>query len=185
MVQCARDGSRCYWYSSKKKWNDCSVCGWACPDKCHPGHILCAACFEEWNDAEAEKDPEQYYPACMAPECRAKTSTQRGQRDKAMNKQTPAVWLAKKRDPPPPPPLPQSVLAAASSSAAAAPKPYVPAPPTAAGTSSVDVRMLQDTVTNLQAEVRDVSAKMDLVMDILETLRLAVCLSQPVPVAHQ
>ncbi len=38
------------------------------------GHMLCAACFEEWNDAEAEKDPEQYYPACKAPECRAKTS---------------------------------------------------------------------------------------------------------------
>ena len=170
--------------------SDCSVCGWECPDKCHPGKMLCAACFEEDMDAMHEENSKWYYPACMAPSCRSRTITQRAERDKAMNKESSAPVVKQKILPPlpplpPPPPLPWNKLSASSSSAAAASSSYVPAPATAAATSSVDIRELQETVTSLQNEVRTVSQKMDLMMDILETLRLAVCLSQPGPATVQ
>ena len=80
---------------------------------------------------------------------------------------------------PPPPPLSRTMPSASSSSAATASSPHVPAPVTAAATSSVDISVLLETVTSLQNEVKVVSQKMDLVMDILEEFRLKVCLSHP------
>jgi hypothetical protein len=190
MGPCDKDGSTCYWFSAKRKMNDCSVCGWDCPEKCHSGKMLCAACFEEDMDAMHGENDKWYYPACMAPSCRTKTIKQRAERDQAMNKESSAPVVKQKILPPPPslsppPPLPWNMLSASSSSAAAASSPYVPAPATAAATSSVDMRELQETVTNLQNEVRAVSQKMELMMEILETLRLAVCLSQPEPTTFQ
>jgi hypothetical protein len=188
MAICDENGSTCYWFA-KRRLNNCKVCGWACPEKCHYVKVLCAACFEEHMDAMHKKDQLNYnYPACMAPPCRRKTIEQRAVRDQAMNKESSAPMVRQKTPPlslSPPPPLPQNMLSPFSSSAAAASSPYVPAPATAAATSSVDMRELQETVANLQNEVRAVSQKMELMMEILEKLRLAVCLSQPEPTTLQ
>ena len=86
---------------------------------------------------------------------------------------------------PTPPPLFRTMPSVSSSSGATASSLHVPTLVTAAATSSVDMRELQETVTNLQNEVRAVSQKMELMMEILETLRLAVCLSQPEPTTFQ
>jgi hypothetical protein len=117
------------------------------------------------------------YPACKAPSCRSRTITQRAERDKAMNMESNAP-MVKPLMLPPPPPLSHWESSASSSSAAAVSSPHVPAPVTAAATSSVDISELLETVTSMQNEVKIVSQKMDLVMDILEALRLKVCLSQ-------
>jgi hypothetical protein len=44
----------------------------------------------------------------------------------------------------------------------------------------VDISELLESVTSLQNEVKGVSQKMALAIDILEELRLKVCLSHPV-----
>jgi hypothetical protein len=178
MAQCDRDGTTCYWYSAKKKWNDCSFCRWPCVDKCHPGKMLCASCFEEDMDSMHAENSKFYYPACKAHSCRSRTITQRAERDRAMNTESSAP-VRQQLMLPPPPPLSRTMPSASSSSAATASSPHVPAPVTAAATSSVDISELLETVTSLQNEVKVVSQKMDLVMDILEELRLKVCLSHP------
>ena len=53
----------------QRKWNDCNVFGWYCSDKCHPGRMLCTACFGDEEDRKHEENSKCYYPACMVPEC--------------------------------------------------------------------------------------------------------------------
>ncbi len=85
------NGSTCYWFA-KRKMNNCSVCGWDCPEKCHWLKVLCAACFEEDMDAMYMK-ARFPFPACMAPPCRTKTMEQRAERDQAMNKESSAPMV--------------------------------------------------------------------------------------------
>jgi hypothetical protein len=184
MVYCDKDGTTCYWFSAKKKWKPCSVCNWECTDKVHPGKTLCAACFEEENDRLHQENSKVYYPACMAPECRAKTITQRAERDKAMNIHYNAP-VVKQVILPPQPPFFRSFGGASSCRAELESRPPPPPFEPGAETTSADVRGHEDKVKNLQDEVKTVSQKIDLMMDILETLRLKVCLSQPLPVTFQ
>ena len=185
MAKCDENGASCYWYSGKRKWGECSECGWYCDAKLHPTQNLCAACFEETMDRLHVDDDQWSYPACQSPECRLRTQDQRAARDRSADAEYVAPVVKKKLRPPPPPPLPSRFVDAASSSATAASSLPEPEPSAAAGNPSADVDVLQDTVSQLQDEVRAVSEKMDQMMDLLDALRLMVSLSQPVQAPFQ
>jgi hypothetical protein len=179
MVKCYADGKHCYWYSSKRKWLECQKCGWACDEKVHPDGKLCAACFEDHEDAENRQDSNNCYPACKGTECRAKTQVQRARRDKAMST-APKPPQEKRHILPPPPPLSRSVPAASSSSAASTSSYYEQTRASPAGAAGVDVRVLKESLHSMRLEIQSVSTRMDTVMRLIDTLRQAVYLSHSV-----
>jgi hypothetical protein len=75
--------------------------------------------------------------------------------------------------PPPPPPL-RALPAASSSSAATQSSYYGLTTVSPAGAAALEVRMLQESVDGLRHEISSVSAKMDSVIELIDSLRAEV-----------